>query len=114
MTTLTASGELKPGELLEAVGAFKHDPPAINILWDFRQAYPSQSIDAEFMQQIAGLVKKTIGSRTNGRTAFVAPSDLSFGLSRMYMTHLEINKSAHKTNVFRSLGEALKWLKDGN
>jgi hypothetical protein len=90
--------------------AFKDDLPALNILWDFREAHPSKSVNAESMKQIAALVKKTIGSRTNGRTAFVAPSDLAFGLSRMYIAHVAIEKSAHKTNVFHTLDEALQWL----
>lgn len=110
LTTLTAIGELTPDELMKVVESFKIDPPELNILWDFRKAHPSRSFGVESIKQVAVLVKQTIGSRANGRTAFVAPSDLAFGLSRMYMTHVEIEKSTHKTNVFRTKGEALQWL----
>jgi len=114
LTTLTAVGEIAPDDLMEVVESFKNDLPELNILWDFRKAHPSRSLNAEAMKQIAVLVKITIGSRTNGKTAFVAPSDLTFGLSRMHMTHLKIEKSAHKTNVFRTLDEALQWLETGS
>ena len=114
LTTLTASGELIPEEFMEVIGAFKDDPPAKNILWDFREASPTGSFDAEDMQQFGEMVMSTIGSRSDGKTALVANSDLTYGIARMYTTHLEFQRPAHQTKVFRSINDALEWLEEGN
>jgi hypothetical protein len=45
------------------------------------------------------------------RVAIVAPDNLTFGLSRMYEAFVEESNSEY--NVFRSLEEALSWLKRG-
>ena len=43
------------------------------------------------------------------RRAFVAPSDLLFGLFRMYQTHLG-DVGASQVGVFREIEPALRWL----
>ena len=97
---------------IEVVQHFKNDPPAINILWDFSEAYPVDPFDAEDMDKIASLAKTNLNSRgqPDGKTAFVATSDFIFGITRMYATHLELRQPAHEIQVFRSLEEAHKWL----
>ena len=114
LTTYAVTGELVTEELMEVVAAFKNDPPTLNILWDFSDAYPTVSFGSDDMKQIAELVKRTIGSLTGGRTAFVAASDLMFGVLRMYKTYLAFEISVHETNVFRTLEEAHQWLESGN
>lgn len=45
-----------------------------------------------------------------GKTAIVAPCDLTYGLARMYEMHRKFKGIQYA--VFRSEQEALKWLKD--
>jgi hypothetical protein len=48
---------------------------------------------------------------SNSRLAIVAPADLSFGLSRMFQTHRELNpQSTRHIGVFRTIEEALAFL----
>lgn len=110
LTTLTATGEVSADEIMEVVGAFKDDLPALNILWDFREAYLTESFESEFTQGIAKLAKSSVGLRRDGKTAYVASSDLLFGMCRMFTTQLSLEGSLHATMVFRDIDEALKWL----
>ena len=110
LTTLTAAGELKPDDFIKVVGAFEDDPPALHILWDFREAYPSKSFNSDHTSDIAALSKNTIGSRRRGKTAYVAPSDLVFGMCRMFTSQLHLKGVLHSTEVFRKMDDALIWL----
>ena len=114
LTILTATGELRPETFIRAVKTFADDPPAKKILWDFREAYPAESFTLDDMKRIAALVKATIGSQADGKTAYVATSDLAFGVSRMYQAHLQMTNTNRETKVFRSMEEALRWLEEAD
>ena len=113
LTTLTATGELLIDEIMEVVGAFRDDPPALNILWDFREADLTESFKSEFTKRITGLAKTTVGLRRDGKTAYVAASDLVFGMCRMVTSQLNVAGALHTTMVFRDIDTALMWL-NGN
>jgi len=112
LTTLTAAGQLTPDEFVEVVKAFEDDPPARKILWDCREAYPAESFNSACTREIAELAKATVGLRREGKTAFVAVSDVSFGMCRMYTSQLEVKGALHSMKVFRDMDEALKWLRE--
>ncbi|BBO77127.1 hypothetical protein DSCW_45440 [Desulfosarcina widdelii] len=112
LTILTATGEVLVDEIVEVVSAFKDDLPALNILWDFRKAYLTESFESEFTRGIAKLAKTSVGLRRDGKTAYVASSDLVFGMCRMFTTQLGLEGALHSTMVFREMDEALKWLCD--
>ena len=114
LTTLTAIGELLIDEILEVVDAFKDDPPAMNILWDFRKAYLTDAFKSEFTKGIVGSAKTSVGQRRDGKTAYVASSDLVFGMCRMFTTELRLEGAIHTTMVFRDIDEALEWLEKGD
>ena len=110
LTTLTATGEITPEELIEIVGAFAFDPPALHILWDVREAVPARSLHADHMSEIASLAKSAIGSRYTGKTAYVAASELVFGICERFTVQLEHKGAFHQTKVFHDIDEALAWL----
>ena len=114
LTTFTATGEVTPREFMEVVGAFKNDPPELNILWEFRDALPSESFNANRTEEIALLGKPYVGSRLDGKTAYVATSELVFGICTRFTLLLEKLGTFHQTKVFRDINEALKWLEVGN
>jgi len=114
LTILTATGELTPDDFMEIVTAFKEDPPALNILWDFREAYPADSFRSGNTMEIAALSKSAIGSRRDGKTAYLATSELVFGMCRMFTTQLDVRGALHKTMVFDEMDKALKWLSGEN
>ena len=112
LIVLTAIGELTFEGLKGVMEAYKDDPPPkdYNILWDFREAYPSDSLKSDCTGGIASLFKKRIGSRTYRKTAYVASSGLMYGMCRMYLSQLELEGVTRSTMVFREMDAALKWL----
>ena len=110
LTTLTATGELTPDDFMDVVEAFKDDPPALNILWDFREAYPSKAFTPDHTADIAALSKYTIGSRSDGKTAYVASSELVYGMCRMFTSQLVMKGALHTTMVFHEIDDAIDWL----
>ncbi len=61
------------------------------------------------MRRVSQLTQAFLGNDPRGmRTAVVATSDLSFGLSRMYRTLSDL--TSETVTVFRDADEAMKWL----
>ena len=113
LTTLTVTGDVTLPEILDVLAAFQDDPPANNILWDFSQSGVGDAFSSDDFQKTASLAKSKLGLRPGSKTAFVATSDVIFGLIRMYTTYLEFQEIAHEVKVFRVLDKAREWLKEG-
>lgn len=66
-------------------------------------------IDSNEMKRIASVAKQY---SVHQKTAFVASSDLMFGLFRMYETHSRIENVPLSMQVFRERSNAIKWFKE--
>ena len=63
------------------------------------------------MRQLAGVASSSDSPQGGERLAIVAPTDLTFGLARMYETHRTLqSRSTRSVGVFRTLAEALAFL----
>ena len=94
-------------EFLDHMAGLRADPrfrPEFNQLVDCR-AITLLDFTSE---QVKDLAKRSIFSGRS-RRAFVASSDLQFGLSRMFATYRKIS-GALEFEVFRDMREALAWL----
>jgi hypothetical protein len=70
-------------------------------------ALPSANRVRDLAQLSAGMDQGSAGSKS----AIVAPSDIAFGLGRMYQTYRELQvKGTKQVGVFRSFEEALAFL----
>ena len=65
------------------------------------------SLSADDLQAVASVA--AVQLKRPGRMAIVAPTDLSYGLSRMFEVFRE--QAGVKTHSFRTEEEAVKWLK---
>jgi hypothetical protein len=112
LTILTATGELKFEDLKGVMKAYKDDPPPkdYNILWDFREAYPSGSLTSDITGEIASLFKERIGKKAYRKTAYVVSSELMYGMCRMYLSQLEVEGVTRSKMVFDEMDEAMMWL----
>lgn len=112
LTVRTVVGQVRGDELIEAIRSYYAGTVTPLILWDFEKA-ELDDIKAEQLHQLVRLTKDLLAAREGGKTALVAPSDLAFGLGRMFDSEQEIAspKVAHKT--FRDRDQALEWLFDG-
>ena len=109
LTTLTATGSVRPEEVAEIVGAFATDPPSKNILSDFREAFPAASFNADRTMELASLAKAAIGSRFDGKTAFVAASEVIRCMWIKYTEQLKQRGTFHQTRIFGQIEDALTW-----
>ena len=78
------------------------------VIIDFTAIQEAATGSFDEMRKVSGFVEGIQDSRTGARWAFVAPTDVAFGLARMFenlTTGLKID-----VMVFRSEEPALRWL----
>jgi hypothetical protein len=110
LTIYTAKGNISGEEVRVAIGDFyEHGPITRNVLWDVSQAVLND-MSAEDIRQIAHVPRQSLELRKDGKTAIVAPSDLAFGLSRMYQISSQPEPLSFEVQVFRDSEAAHKWL----
>jgi hypothetical protein len=69
-------------------------------------------IAAERVRQLAALSADMDVCTPATKFAIVAPQDFEFGLGRMYAAYRELDcKSTKEVQVFRTIKEALEWLR---
>jgi len=78
-------------------------------LWDISEADVSH-FTLENIEEDAYCTKQVSGMRKGGKTAFVTPKDLDFGIGRMCETLSEIIVGNIEYQTFRTLADAKKWL----
>ena len=96
----------------EAIGkieAIYSDNITKNTLWDFTKADISKITTSDY-QEIAKAAGKYAHLRKGGRTAFVLPKDISYGLGRMFETFAEIENIPYEIRSFRGINDAREWL----
>lgn len=104
-------GPLGDQEMLDRCRDFYYEfwEPGLGQLSDLSQADFS-SITMEGVQRMAKFVQefKSNHPDTNFKTAVYAPTDLPFGLARMYAALVE--RSPNLVAVFRDFDQAVEWL----
>jgi hypothetical protein len=108
----TCKGQISASEIKEAVKSFYDNSPSLNIIWDLTDADVSR-ITADEIRTLASGVKRLAHSREGGKTAIVSPSEVSYGIVRMYQIFAEIYAHVAQIEAFRSRPEAERWV-DGN
>ncbi|MBN1163735.1 MAG: hypothetical protein JXB45_04100 [Candidatus Krumholzibacteriota bacterium] len=105
------TGSVPDKEFIDSYTKLFSDPEfdlGYNLLIDLRQA-ESVNRSSAALHTIASMVKARYqGSKQQPKTAIIASSDLSYGLSRMYQAYSDAVSG--ESSVFRNLDEALEWL----
>jgi hypothetical protein len=110
--THTVTGDLKVFDVrrtLEDAYARPEFRPEAAALWDLREA--TGDVPTEDVRHLVDFVTKLVGDGDQGKVAIVVPSDLDFGLSKMYETILG-GQSRKPMKVFGDIDEAQSWLDD--
>lgn len=82
--------------------------PTQLILWDFTNGTWAAEIDGnQFRQLLSDYGGK---SKMVGKTAFIVPTDLAFGLTRVLDTLVSLSGSEVEFRGFRDASSAYKWL----
>jgi hypothetical protein len=110
LTVYTVQGTVSGEEIKNAVRDFyKHGPITRNVLWDLTQAVLTD-LSAEDIRSISHVPRKSLELREGGKTAIIAPSDLAFGLGRMYQSSSPPEDLPFEIQVFRETEAAQQWL----
>lgn len=109
-------GSVHSDEFSAALDRLFHDPEyqvGLDGLIDFRGVEWFDVSTRTIREAVAEIARNMNGFHYPWRTAIVAPTDLVYGLSRMYQILRE--GSMEEIGVFRNPGDARKWLGiDGN
>ncbi|HEB57528.1 MAG TPA: hypothetical protein ENI98_14740 [Gammaproteobacteria bacterium] len=114
LVTHTINGGFGLVDIEPAWRAMLVDPKfqaGMNVLWDFRLGMQTSSFSADDMRHIVSMTAEHIKQRgAEYKLALLAPRDLYFGLSRMFEAYGD--EIPIKIHAFRSMQEALDWLKE--
>lgn len=109
LTTHTLEGPITAEDIIATIEAYYSGEPTHYIVWDFSEVTLNQCKE-ENLKSIAVAANKCAKQRDGGKTALVLPSDLQFGLGRMYETFAELENAPIPVRSFRSMPEAMAWL----
>jgi len=109
LTVFTVVGEVTTSDARNAIQKFYEGNVTLNVLWDLTKSDVSK-LSADDVHSIAHTPRKYAEMRKGGKTAIVAPTDIAFGLTRMYEFMTEIQNYSFNTQAFRTTQEAYRWL----
>lgn len=110
LVMLTVSGDLGDAELLRVGDELASAPeiePDFSLLIDLRQAHGEKVTSAGVYR----IVERALVLSPTSRRAVVVPTDLGFGMARMYEM-LRTNRGGGP-RVFRDYEEARRWVTSG-
>ena len=109
LTVCTVLGRVAAEQVEEAILKFYDGNVTLNVLWDLSKGDVSHLTSSE-IHAIAQTPRKFSHMRSGGKTAIVAPTDITFGLTRMYQLVTDVQDLPFETRIFRSTSEAYEWL----
>ncbi len=110
LTVYTVEGKVLSDEYKNAIHEFyEQGPVTANVLWDLTKAQLDH-LESSDVLIISQTPRPFLSAREDGKTAIIAPTDLAFGLARMYEFTSSEGEMPFDTKVFRTADEALQWL----
>jgi len=105
------SGPVEPAAVLKHLETLRGDGrlrPGYRSLVDLSDALPGPGVDGDFVRQVAERARHQADAMEPARVAVLAPSDVIFGLARMYASLVEAPQ--RNVRVFRDDHSARRWL----
>jgi len=109
LTIFKATGMLEFEEVILVLRDFYSDEPTANVLVDLSKL-PTVQVSAKEIQALAVFQPRFEGKRVPGKTAILAPSELMFGLAKMFEAQSGIQNAPHSVRVFKSIASAISWI----
>ena len=110
---IKTSGDTTPDDVEASLKQVLNDPDwstGTHILYDHRLENFSNLSDGD-MQRISLKFTQFNNKLKRSKIAMVMPGDIAFGLARMWETYTE-NSASFKTNIFRKIDDAFKWIEE--
>jgi len=98
-------------EILDTIINSNEYPDNINAIYDLSNM-SFENISFDFLGSLSLIAKSYSNQRSGAKTAYVCPSDLQFGMTRVwdaYTDPVPIDKI-----VVRTMDEAITWIKNAN
>lgn len=102
-----AVGELVPGEVSAAVDEYFEAYAGMNIVWDFSRGTAELFTNQDGKEIVDQIRKRIDETGLRYKVAFVAPSDLDFGLVKIYSGFAR--DLPVEIQIFRDAEEAIEW-----
>lgn len=109
LTIISVTGETTADEITRTIVAHNSREMTRLILWDLTKA-TFQTLTGNQVRDFAQTTRQFLDRRKGGKTAVVVPSDLGFGLARMYDIVQENTQMQVSHMTFREKELALQWL----
>ena len=109
LTIVTVKGDASAAEISKTILTHNNAQLTRLILWGLSQA-TLETLTSADIQSFVRTTKKFIEKRAGGKTAVVVPTDLGFGMARIYDSFQEVTQSIVSHMTFRDKASALKWL----
>jgi hypothetical protein len=101
--------EITGRDILETMQKFYNGSPTVNILWDLSSA-SMKEVSKETVRAALNIIQINKSNRQPGKTAIVTPSDLEYGMARMFQIMSNADDLPFNVGVFRTLEEARQWM----
>ncbi len=102
-------GQVTCDELISALRDSYANPITGYWIWDLSEADTKQITSAD-AQRIAEFASANTHIKPKGRTAIIAPTDLTFGMSRVFEIYSELASVPVQVKICRTQSEALGWM----
>ncbi len=109
LTVYRVIGQVTGDDVSRIIKEFYDNHITRNVLWDLSESDVSK-LSADDVFRVAHTPRKRAEMRIGGKTAIVAPTDITFGLTRMYEFMTEVQSFSFTTQTFRTTQEAYQWL----
>ena len=109
ITVFRVKGEVIFDHITHAISEFYKVEFTNHAIWDLADA-DLKNITNESIKKIILYAKEFGHLRNNGKTAFIVPSALSYGLGRMYDSMAQVLNHPVIHGVFKTYDEAISWI----
>jgi hypothetical protein len=109
---VTVTGNITANELIAVVLGYYPNNIVKDVIWDLSHG-SLKSISQDGFGEIAKTAKMAVegGSRQGRKTVFVGSDDRECALFRLYNVIAEVTGVPIKYNVFKTVEDAISWLK---
>lgn len=106
---VTVYGDPTAAEYIAAIDYSLTTDPLRLVAWDYTRADLSQ-LSVEGLRSVMKASLEHPNTNVLERIALILPTDLSFGIGRIFMTYGELEDAPWELNAFRDRREAFAWL----
>lgn len=110
LTIHTIEGAFTWKDVIATIDEYYRGQATTFVIWDYSDAR-NEHCSEDNLKAIARAAGKYVHVRAGGKTALVVPTDLLFGMARVFEALAEAENMPIAIQCFRYISEASAWLK---